>query len=97
MNRDPKNPKAPLTANPKRKRLICLCNSIPQDTVEAAIVRGCDTLGKLFDATTAGVGACGGSCQPILNKMLETHKATGEFPDDPRPNLRKPRRPKPGP
>jgi bacterioferritin-associated ferredoxin len=85
----------PADKNPKRKRLICLCNSIPQDTVEAAIERGCNTLGKLFDATTAGVGACGGTCQPILNKMLESYNQTGTFPEDPRPNLRKRRRKQP--
>lgn len=72
-----------MAKNPKRKKLICLCNAIPQDVVEAAIERGCQTLGRIFDATTAGVGACGGSCQPLLRKMLETYKETGTFPKDP--------------
>ncbi|MGE4132642.1 MAG: bacterioferritin-associated ferredoxin [Bdellovibrionales bacterium] len=54
----------------KQDRLICFCNAISRSEVEQAIARGCDTLGKIFDATTAGVGACGGSCQPELRKLL---------------------------
>jgi bacterioferritin-associated ferredoxin len=69
----------------KGRRLICLCNEVAQADIEAAIMRGCDTLSKIFDATLAGVGACGGSCQPTLRKMLETYKATGKFPENPRP------------
>ena len=69
---------------PAKDRLICLCNEVSQGTIEAAIVRGCNTLGKVFDATIAGVGACGGSCQPTLRKMLESYQATGTFPENPR-------------
>jgi bacterioferritin-associated ferredoxin len=79
----------PADKNPKRTCLICLCNAVPQDVIEAAIERGCTTLGKLFDATTAGVGACGGSCQPVLRKMLDSYNQTGKFPDDPRPQSRR--------
>lgn len=78
-------------ANKPTSRKICLCNSVEQNVIESAIQRGCDTLGKLFDATTAGVGACGGSCQGTLRKMLETFKATGKFPDNPAPPSRKAR------
>lgn len=73
----------------KEKRLICLCNSVPQSEIEAAIARGCTTLGKIFDATAAGVGACGGSCQPILRKMLDSYLVDGKFPEDPRPSSRR--------
>jgi bacterioferritin-associated ferredoxin len=84
---------APPDINDKRrKRLICLCNSVPQDTVEAAIERGCNTLSKIFDATTAGVGPCGGSCQPVLRKMLDAYLTSGNFPEDPRPQSPKRRR-----
>jgi bacterioferritin-associated ferredoxin len=76
MDQNPKNDKA--------KRLICLCNEVSQETIEAAILRGCHTLGKIFDATGAGCGACGGSCQPTLRKMLETYQATGRFPENPK-------------
>jgi len=68
-----------------KSRFICLCNEVSQQTIEDAISRGCDTLGKVFDATLAGVGACGGSCQPTLRKMLEAYQQTGKFPDNPRP------------
>jgi len=71
----------------KPRRLICLCNEVSQDEIEAAITRGCNSLGKLFDATSAGVGACGGSCQPTLRKMLECYEQTGKFPVNPRPGL----------
>jgi bacterioferritin-associated ferredoxin len=74
----------------KSQRLICLCNSIPQSEIEAAIRRGCKTLGRIFDATTAGVGACGGSCQPILRRMLDSYLTNGKFEEDPRPPQRKP-------
>jgi bacterioferritin-associated ferredoxin len=76
MDQNPKNDK---------QRLICLCNEVSQETVEAAITRGCNSLGKIFDATIAGCGACGGSCQPTLRKMLEAFQTTGTFPDNPRP------------
>jgi NAD(P)H-nitrite reductase large subunit len=69
----------------KSQRLICLCNGIPQGEIEGAIERGCRTLGRIFDATTAGVGACGGSCQPILRRMLDEYLTNGKFPEDPRP------------
>lgn len=72
----------------KSEKKICLCNGVTQSSIEAAITRGCDTLGKIFDATQAGVGACGGSCQPTLRKMLETYKATGSFPAAPHPPSR---------
>lgn len=84
--------------NPKRKSpLICLCNAVAQDTIETAIRGGCTSLGLVFDRTTAGVGACGGSCQPTLKLMLEAYAHDGHFPTDPRPPARRgtkrPRRP----
>lgn len=76
----------------KKKRFICLCNSVSQAEIEGAIERGCSTLGKIFDATRAGVGACGGSCQPLLRKLLETYQNTGCFPKNPVLNSSKRRR-----
>jgi NAD(P)H-nitrite reductase large subunit len=63
--------------------MICLCNSVPKGSIESAIQRGCDSLGKLFDATMAGGGPCGGSCQPTLRAMIESYKTTGKFPENP--------------
>lgn len=80
---------APPDKKDKSQRMICLCNAISQAEIEAAIQRGCTSLGKIFDATTAGVGACGGSCQPILRKMLDEYLARGKFSEDPRPSSRR--------
>jgi bacterioferritin-associated ferredoxin len=65
----------------KRREIICLCNSVPRDVIENAIRGGCDTMNKIFDATTAGVGPCGGSCRRKLQPMLDAYLATGEFPE----------------
>lgn len=69
----------------KSERFVCYCNRVPKEPIEAAIKRGCDTLAKVFDATNAGVGACGGSCRPYIQKMLETYAEQGSFPENPRP------------
>lgn len=65
----------------KRKEIICRCNNISREEIENAIRNGADTLNKIFDATTAGVGACGGSCRCKLIPMLEEYRRTGKFPD----------------
>ncbi len=69
--------------NPKHKQnndpIICLCNHVKQSEIESAIKSGADTLNKIFDQTTAGVGPCGGSCRRILKPFLEHYLTTGEF------------------
>lgn len=66
----------------KRSEIICRCNNVPRDVIEDAIRNGgCDTLNKIFDATTAGVGPCGGSCRRKLAPMLEHYLKTGTFPE----------------
>lgn len=42
---------------------------------------GCDTMNKIFDETTAGVGPCGGSCRRKIVPMLEYYLKTGTFPE----------------
>jgi bacterioferritin-associated ferredoxin len=64
-----------------KREIVCLCNNIPRDEIEAAICGGCDTLNKIFDKTTAGVGPCGGSCRRKLQPMLEEYLETGSFPE----------------
>lgn len=64
----------------QKREIICLCNNVPRDVIEDAIRNGCDTLNKIFDATTAGVGPCGGSCRRKLGPMLDAYLETGEFP-----------------
>lgn len=61
--------------------VICLCNEIKRGTIEQAMASGCDTLNKVFDRTTAGVGPCGGSCRNFLGPMLEYYLANGKFPE----------------
>ena len=75
MNRPNKN------QQDKRKEIVCLCNCVSRATIEDAIVKGADTLNKIFDRTSAGVGPCGGSCRRKLAPMLEHYQATGTFPD----------------
>ena len=63
------------------KEIICRCNNINRETIEKAIVDGCDTLNKIFDCTTAGVGPCGGSCRRKLGPLLDHYLKTGTFPE----------------
>ena len=73
---------------PKQKiEIICFCNNVPRDVIEAAIVGGCKSLNEIFDKTCAGVGACGGSCRRKLAPMLEAYTKTGTFPDIIKPDL----------
>lgn len=65
----------------KRCEIICRCNNINRQTIEQAILDGCTTLNEIFDATTAGVGPCGGSCRRKLGPLLETYLKTGQFPE----------------
>ncbi len=60
--------------------LICLCNEVTRGTIEAAIRNGADSMNKIFDATTAGVGPCGGSCRRKMQPMLDEYLNTGTFP-----------------
>ena len=64
-----------------KKEIICLCNNVSKETIEKAIREGADTLNKIFDCTTAGVGPCGGSCRRKLGPMLDHYLATGRFPE----------------
>ncbi len=64
-----------------KSEIICRCNNISRQTIEQAILDGCDTLNKIFDATTAGVGPCGGSCRRKLGPLLESYLRDGKFPE----------------
>ncbi|MGE3973282.1 MAG: (2Fe-2S)-binding protein [Bdellovibrionales bacterium] len=70
-----------------KQEIICFCNNISRETIEQAIRDGADTLNKIFDATTAGVGACGGSCRRKLAPLLEEYLASGKFPETIRPDM----------
>jgi bacterioferritin-associated ferredoxin len=73
--------------NPKNE-IVCLCNNVSRATIESAICNGADTLNKIFDATTAGVGPCGGSCRRKLGPLLDGYLATGNFPEKVIPDMR---------
>jgi bacterioferritin-associated ferredoxin len=78
----------PAKQSEKAQEIVCLCNNISRETIENAIIAGADTLNKIFDATTAGVGPCGGSCRRKLAPLLDDYLATGVFPDKLAPDNR---------
>jgi len=65
----------------KRSEIICRCNNISREVIEKAIRDGAHTLNEIFDDTTAGVGACGGSCRRKLGPLLEHYLKNGTFPE----------------
>jgi bacterioferritin-associated ferredoxin len=64
-----------------RAEIICRCNNVSRETIEQAILDGCDTLNKIFDGTSAGVGPCGGSCRRKLGPLLEYYLEHKKFPE----------------
>jgi bacterioferritin-associated ferredoxin len=64
-----------------KQEIVCRGNNISRATIEAAIKDGCKTMNEIFDATTAGVGPCGGSCRRKIVPLLEGYLATGVFPE----------------
>ena len=64
-----------------KSEIICKCNNVDRDTIQKAIVEGSDTLNKIYDCTSAGVGPCGGSCRRKLGPLLKTYLETGAFPE----------------
>jgi NAD(P)H-nitrite reductase large subunit len=65
--------------NEARDPIICFCNEVPRSTIERAIDCGACTLAQVYDATWAGCGPCGGTCQPnvvrVLRERLEANAA----------------------
>lgn len=53
-----------------RDPMICSCNEVPLSAIHAAIDSGACNLAQIFDATWAGCGPCGGTCQPELARIL---------------------------
>ena len=61
-----------MTSKQKAKvKLICYCHEVPEKTVAEAIQRGCSKVDQVSDATTAGIGACGGTCRPNIQRMID--------------------------
>jgi NAD(P)H-nitrite reductase large subunit len=65
----------------QKTELICRCNGVNRAAIEQAIREGADTLNKIYDATGAGVGPCGGTCRRKTGPLLEHYLKTGEFPE----------------
>ncbi len=69
--------------HPKHKEksvIICRCNEVSEKTIQKAIENGCKTLNEIFDATSAGVGPCGGSCRKVMGPMLAYYLEHQQFP-----------------
>lgn len=64
----------------KKSPIICRCNNVTEETIKQAIIEGCDTLNKLFDATNAGVGPCGGSCRKVTGPIMDYYLKHKAFP-----------------
>lgn len=65
----------------KKVEIICRCNNVSRETIEKAIMDGARTLNEIFDATSAGVGPCGGSCRRKLGPLLDYYLEHGSFPE----------------
>jgi bacterioferritin-associated ferredoxin len=81
----------------KTTEIICLCNCVSKESIENAVRNGADSLNKIFDATMAGVGPCGGSCRRKLQPMLDAYAQTGEFPQFIKVDNRGKKKPRRGP
>lgn len=55
--------------------VVCFCNEVRVSALVRAMDGGAHTLAAVFDATWAGCGPCGGSCQPDLAALLEDYLA----------------------
>lgn len=69
---------------PERTQNVCWCNMVSKDLIEKAIREGHTDIYDIFEKTNAGVGACGGSCRPYIQKMIEQYLKDGTFPKKPR-------------
>lgn len=68
----------------KNDPIVCCCNEVRASAIRQAMEQGAGTLAGIFDATWAGCGPCGGSCQPELVEMLRDHLArqAGRQPEE---------------
>ena len=80
----------PRSKKKTNSEIICLCNNVTRETIEAAIVGGAQCLNDIFDITTAGVGPCGGSCRRKLGPMLDHYLETKTL----LPPVEKPKKPR---
>lgn len=62
---------------PSDDPIVCFCNEIRLSEIVEALDNGASSLADIFDATWAGCGPCGGSCQPDLDAILQDYLAQG--------------------
>ncbi|MEO0335871.1 MAG: (2Fe-2S)-binding protein [Pseudomonadota bacterium] len=72
------------SSNKPRDPNVCWCNMVPKSAIEKAIRNGKTDIYEIFEVTNAGVGACGGSCRPYIQKMIDQYLKDGTFPEKPR-------------
>lgn len=74
-NKKPSQKKSSQKKKTIKDPYICFCNEVTLSTIQKALKEeNIKTLDEIFDHTSAGVGACGGSCRPELKKLLDTQK-----------------------
>ncbi len=59
------------TQTPMDDPVVCFCNEIPLSKIVRALEDGARDLTDIIDATWAGCGPCGGTCQPDLEAIVE--------------------------
>ena len=69
--------------------LICRCEEVALDEIEAAIAEGALTLNEVKRRTRAGMGLCQGkTCQRLVERILA--QKTGQRPGDIQPSTHRP-------
>lgn len=53
------------------RKLVCVCNFIPEKEILQTIEKGAATLEEIKDLTGAGTSC--GRCHPAIKNLLETH------------------------
>ncbi len=56
--------------------VICCCNNVRRSEIVAAIAGGARSMAMIFDATFAGCGPCGGTCQREIAHILQCELAS---------------------
>ncbi len=63
-----------------KHKSICLCLAIKEPPILKAIADGAKTTDEVADKTQAGLGPCGGSCRPDIQKLINTYKKQQDKP-----------------
>lgn len=60
-----------------RPKKVCLCKSVTEAQLVAAIENGCDTMEKLVESTNASTncGTCSGAVRAIFHREMDKKKS----------------------